>query len=179
MGLLLLTLMHVFLPCSMVAGMGTQGQLGNGVLGSGDQEYWSRTPVVVTGGHLFSAVCTGFEHSCALEPLGQAWCWGERGRTRACAGLGPRIHGNCSLPSIDRRYVADLLCLPRTLVAGDGLRGQLGTGTTETSSAVPVQVTGGHTFRSITCGRFHSCALDEEGHAWCWGEAAGQQLLRR
>lgn len=33
-----------------------------------------------------------------------------------------------------------------------------------------VAVAGGHTFSSITCGIDHTCALDGEGQAWCWGE---------
>ena len=70
------------------------------------------------------------------------------------------------------------LCCTPALCAGVGGNGQLGTGS-EDSSAVPVQVAGGHTFRAITCGRFHSCALDEEGRSWCWGKAAGQQLSWR
>lgn len=34
-------------------------------------------PVEVLGGHSFVAVCNGYDHSCAVEPSGKAWCWGE------------------------------------------------------------------------------------------------------
>lgn len=34
---------------------------------------------------------------------------------------------------------------------------------------MPVALAGGLRFRSITCGGFHTCALDGEGQAWCLG----------
>lgn len=52
--------------------------------------------------------------------------------------------------------------------AGKNDDGQLGTIRT-TSSAVPVKVAGITTFGSITCGGSHSCSLDGQGQAWCWG----------
>lgn len=48
------------------------------------------------------------------------------------------------------------------------MSGELGNNTTS-SSARPVAVAGGHTFRSIDCGYQHTCALDDSGKAWCWG----------
>lgn len=36
-------------------------------------------------------------------------------------------------------------------------------------SYVPVEVAGGHTLQSISGGSYHSCALDGQGQAWCWG----------
>ena len=58
-------------PPLLGAGNGSLGQLGNGL---GNK---SNVPVEVLGGHSFAAVCTGFQHSCAVEPSGKAWCWGE------------------------------------------------------------------------------------------------------
>ena len=28
---------------------------------------------------------------------------------------------------------------------------------------------GGHTFSRLTAGHYHTCALDSDGKAWCWG----------
>jgi alpha-tubulin suppressor-like RCC1 family protein len=57
-------------------------------------------------------------------------------------------------------------------------RGQLGDGTTN-ARLVPQAVTGGHTFRLITAGGFdigHTCALTEQGEAYCWGDNERGQL---
>jgi len=62
---------------------------------------------------------------------------------------------------------------------GDNFAGQLGTATTSTCvfsscSLVPVPVTcpAGEIckFRSLAAGGDHTCAVDTNGKAWCWGE---------
>jgi hypothetical protein len=47
--------------------------------------------------------------------------------------------------------------------------GQLGTGTADPFSAVPMPVAGGRAFAAVYVGNFYSCALDTEGQAFCWG----------
>ena len=34
-------------------------------------------PVAVSGGHPFTSVSAGGSHTCAIDPSGQAWCWGH------------------------------------------------------------------------------------------------------
>ena len=60
-----------------LAGDGSYGQLGNGTANVTEGPSSSDVPILVSGNHSFATVCTGFTHSCALEPSGQAWCWGE------------------------------------------------------------------------------------------------------
>lgn len=55
------------------------------------------------------------------------------------------------------------------LGAGFDGNGRLGRGS-QGNSSTPVEVAGGHTFQSIACGGSHTCAIDDEGRAWCWGE---------
>lgn len=122
------------------AGDASYGQLGDGQ-GNGDfGSLSSNVPVEVAGGRSFAAGCTGQFHSCALEPSGQAWCWGR------------------------------------------GSAGQLGAGSNAVKeiSLTPVAVSGNHVFRSITCGAWHTCALDDQGRAWCWGRYCrfGKRFLR-
>ena len=40
----------------------------------------------------------------------------------------------------------------------------------------PTQVSGETTFASVTAGHFHSCALEADGTAWCWGEGSNGAL---
>jgi alpha-tubulin suppressor-like RCC1 family protein len=52
---------------------------------------------------------------------------------------------------------------------GDNFRGQLGTITTQERLPAPAAVKGGLTFRSISAGYDHVCAVTTEGAAYCWG----------
>lgn len=54
---------------------------------------------------------------------------------------------------------------------GENSHRQLGDpGTTSPNSGVPVKVTGGHAFKSIATGQFHTCAVDTAGVVFCWGQ---------
>jgi alpha-tubulin suppressor-like RCC1 family protein len=43
-------------------------------------------------------------------------------------------------------------------------------------SVEPVLVLGGHQFKSISAGKYHTCGLTENGEAWCWGLNSTGQL---
>lgn len=58
-------------------GDGSDGQLGNGQGTFVPESYNTSVPVQVVGDTSFAQVCTGDRHTCALEPSGKAWCWGE------------------------------------------------------------------------------------------------------
>ena len=54
---------------------------------------------------------------------------------------------------------------------GENSHRQLGDpATTGSNSGVPVKVTGGHAFKSIATGQFHTCAVDTVGVVFCWGQ---------
>ena len=61
---------------------------------------------------------------------------------------------------------------------GSNGSGQLGIGSAEPSSLVPVPLAApeGVRFTAVAAGKLHTCALDEEGLAWCWGYNDSGQL---
>lgn len=59
---------------------------------------------------------------------------------------------------------------------GDGKYGQLGNGARELVYEQPVQVLGGHTFLALATGASHTCGIDADGQAWCWGKGDDGEL---
>ena len=61
---------------------------------------------------------------------------------------------------------------------GNNGSGQLGIGSAEPSGLVPAPVAmpDGVRFTHVAVGSLHTCALDEEGRAWCWGTNEAGQL---
>lgn len=62
-------------------GLGTNGQLGNGMFAN------ASAPQTVGGGMQLRGVSTGKYHACALDPNGNAWCWGYDGQAQLGRGL--------------------------------------------------------------------------------------------
>ncbi len=52
---------------------------------------------------------------------------------------------------------------------GRNTTGQLGIGSTGGVHSAPTSVTGGHSFRSISGGWYHSCGVTTADDAYCWG----------
>jgi len=126
-----------------------------------------------------TAVSTSRNNSCAiLAADGSVVCWGDGssgklgdGRTVASAvpvaviGLGPGVQqisaGVFHTCAIDAAGAAKCW--------GSGTEGRLGNGSTSDSST-PVQVSGLTSgVRSIAAGAVHTCAIDADGAAKCWG----------
>jgi hypothetical protein len=59
---------------------------------------------------------------------------------------------------------------------GSGTNGRLGTGTTADSPTPTPIALAGVTLTHITAGSRHTCALDETGQAYCWGEGSSGRL---
>lgn len=142
--------------------------------------------------------------TCGLK-RGQAWCWGTDldgglgtgGVSSGCGGTSDQNSG-CSFEPVPAAEGFTF----RRLAAGGSLRrpylpynrvtcgldadgkawcwgsdayGTRGDGIGPGGLPVPRAVAGGHTFTSVSVGYHHSCAIDTDGAAWCWGyEIAGE-----
>ncbi len=125
----------------------------------------------------YAAVSVGAEHTCAVDIMARALCWGENQA------------GQLGLGDTDRRLVPAVVQGPSfaSIAAGGGhtcgiatdgwtycwgtsLFGQMGNGTTGLAgSTTPVRTSGDHQFVAIGAGDAHTCGLTLGGVAWCWG----------
>jgi alpha-tubulin suppressor-like RCC1 family protein len=169
-------------------GLNYFGQLGNptnsGVLGVANL-----TPLAVSGGHTFVAIAAGADHTCALTPLGVAWCWGDN----TYLALGdPSISGTVQVNPTPTTVTGGLTFA--ALSAGNGFTcgltgagaaycwgqnffGQLGTTIAlGQASATPEAVSGGLQFADIKTGGSQTCGLTPTGAGYCWGSNSSGQL---
>ena len=159
-------------------GANYSGELGTGTFGGN-----SAVPVPVSGGIAFRSIVGASSYTCGIAVDSTAWCWG----TNSEGQLGDSSTTNRAQPVMVRgglkfvdlaaggsQYYAFTCGVTATGVAycwGDGSKGQLGTGVTD-SSTVPVAVTGGLSFTRIAAGRSgnsFACGVTSGGSAYCWG----------
>jgi alpha-tubulin suppressor-like RCC1 family protein len=156
-------------------GFNTYGQLGNGATA----EFVARNPVAVAGTLQYRQVSAGGYHSCAVTTTNKAYCWGDgqygqigdgttssRFTPRAVQGglTFGRVSGGlfqtCGETTGDRAY-----CW------GYNGHGQVGDGTSgvDNQALTPAAVQGGHVFKQVATGGYHSCGVVSGDQAWCWG----------
>jgi alpha-tubulin suppressor-like RCC1 family protein len=160
-------------------GMGSnQGPLIEATLGDnqcGVYATWyscSTVPVLVAGGLNVSAVVGG-NLRCALTTGGAAYCWAHFQLDDSGNGVAHpvAVGGGHSFASLSGGYnhVCAVTSGGAAYCWGDNYQGQLGDGTT-TSTLVPVAVTRGLGFASVSSGlNAFTCGLTVSGAAYCWG----------
>ena len=159
------------------------GSNGNGQLGDGSTDN-RLLPVAVSGGHTFSMIAAGAGHTCGLTSAGAAYCWGfnmfgQLGDSSAPIHLLPvAVSGGLTFSTIAAGAGHTCGVASGTFAAwcwGYNANGQLGDNST-TDHHVPVAVSGGHTFSTISAGYEHMCGLTSAGAAYCWGSNGNGQL---
>ena len=104
----------------------------------------SRFPVPVAGRMKFVSVSAGSFHACAIDVEGAVWCWGDA--EDGSLGVQP---------------VPDLCPVNGPMFGANVL---------QQCAHSPVHVPLPGRFVAISSGANTSCALDDQGTAWCWGE---------
>jgi alpha-tubulin suppressor-like RCC1 family protein len=147
------------------------GQLGTGGVTS------SEGPVPVDTEVRFQRLAAGAMHTCGLDLGGAAWCWGfnqggqlgdgtSENRDRPVPVLGGRTFVDIAAGT----YVTCGLDAEGALWCwGANSSGQLGTGALDAGSPTPVPVRSEVPFVRLAAGEAHVCAVDADGHVWCWG----------
>jgi alpha-tubulin suppressor-like RCC1 family protein len=165
-------------------GANLSGQLGNGTIAG-----VSSTPVSVSlpSGTTVTAIAGGGFHSLALTSGGQVLAWGNNGSGQL--GNGTTTNSSTpvqvSLPSGTTvtaiaggaGHSLAVTSSGQVLAWGRNFEGQLGNGTT-TSSSTPVQVSlpSGTTVTAIASGDNHSLALTSTGQVLAWGDNVAGEL---
>ena len=168
--------------CVLTAGGGANcwGQNGYGQLGDGTLIQRS-VPAEVVGLSLMSGgqvIAAGERHTCALTTGGGVKCWGynEYGQLGDGTTHGSSVPVEVSGLASSVQAIAAGAAHTCALTTGGGVKcwgynghGQLGDGTTH-SSSVPVDVSGlSSGVQAIATGRYHTCALTTGGGVKCWG----------
>ena len=147
--------------------------------------------VVAAAALTFQQMSGGRGHSCALTSNNAAWCWGDN----ATGALGT---GDATGPEGGFGYNGPIPCSSRptpvmggrqfrSISAGDGYTcaittdfraycwglnsfSELGIGSSVYQSATPLAVAGGHQFRQIDAGVYHTCGVSyPDNRLYCWG----------
>ncbi len=162
------------------------GDNSSGALGDGTTTE-SRTPVAVSGGHLFAQITVGGNagggFACGVDLEGAAYCWGNNYNAQLGDGTNTdryvptAVMGGHRWEKLDAAFnaVCGIATDGVTYCWGRNVVGQVGDGTTEERSE-PTAVSGGHTFVDIATGAFAACGLEANGTAYCWGGNGVGQL---
>ena len=133
---------------------------------------------------VFASVSAGDLHSCGFTIHGVVYCWGNN----ATDQLGT---GSATSTSEPTPIASDLTFRSVTTGSlhscglttdgagycwGANAYGQRGIGGATANQTTPQPVAGNLTFRSLSAGRWHTCAVTTTGAAYCWGANSSGQL---
>jgi alpha-tubulin suppressor-like RCC1 family protein len=176
-------------------GYNNYGQLGSSV--NNGTMTPNPSPTLVASGAVVGVrqVAIGYAHTCALRDDGRVSCWGDN----SIGQLGSDSNSGTTIPNpvpilIDDSELTNVRQIAVGRAHGCGLRGdgralcwglnsfgQLGHGTnstTNTPNPAPALIDAGALagVELIVAGNYHSCAVQGDGRALCWGRNSHGQL---
>jgi alpha-tubulin suppressor-like RCC1 family protein len=130
-------------------------------------------------------ISSGGAHTCAINEVGEAYCWGNNpdgrlGDGTNTARLRPRlVTGGHTWASITAGWIhtCGITTDGQGFCWGAGGSGRLGNGSTANSSVPePIAVTDGDTWQILSAGYEHTCGVAADGTGYCWGRNNTRQL---
>ena len=133
-------------------------------------------------GHGWNQVTSGLSYSCAIDEHNDAWCWGDgsdgrlgNGETSGTFPDPVKITGR-TFSSLSASYFH--ACGKSTdgvYCWGVGESGRLGNDD-EASRSTPTRVENTEYYSHVAPGGEHTCGINENERAYCWGSDVGGQL---
>lgn len=131
-----------------------------------------------------ASIAAGGAHSCAITSVGELFCWGDDssgqvgdGAGAHEAGLAVPVLADAVQVDAGRAHTCAVTVNGAAYCWGDGEQGQLGDGAgADRDAPAAVAALSDRVLVEITTGARHSCAIDDEGSAWCWGDGTHGQL---
>lgn len=140
--------------------------------------YWCSTkPAPVASTLAFEMLSLGSGFSCGLATSQWLNCWGldsqgqlGNGSTNSQQAPGLIVGSTASFTAVSAgaAHACGLTSTKALYCWGANSQGQLGNGTTTTSSG-PVAVAGGYNWVAVSTGDYHTCGVTVGGAAVCWG----------
>lgn len=149
----------------------------------------AQAEVATTAALAFWQLSAGQNHTCGVTTDARAYCWGDDFYGQLGTGVtGPWrdsvpavVLGGLSFRNVSAGtfHTCGVTTSNRVYCWGENSYdqgvGALGDGTT-TTRYTPVAVVGGHSFRQVTAGGEHTCAVTPTDVGFCWGRNAEGQL---
>jgi alpha-tubulin suppressor-like RCC1 family protein len=156
---------------------------GDGAIGDGTTTTRTK-PAKIAGGVTFVQVRAGGNHSCGWNGVGKVYCWGANDEGQLGDGTRERKLSPIAVPYVP----ASAQVSPggaHTCAAtldhyawcwGRNNHGQIGDGSTTRWLSPNPASNDGHKMDATAAGNFHTCALDRDNRAYCWGANDEGQL---
>lgn len=138
---------------------------------------------------VWAQVALGGDHACAIKTDGSLWCWGDNWYDQLGSTVNTgtdvanpvplRVGTDASWTSVDVGYSSSCgIRADHSLWCwGGNFDGQLGDpANTDFKTPTPGRVGGGATWRAVSVGFRHACAIRTDGTLWCWGADGSGQL---
>ncbi|MFT4309740.1 MAG: RCC1 domain-containing protein [Candidatus Woesearchaeota archaeon] len=157
------------------------GSAANGRLGNGFSVGREETPVLIDAGQPYQTVSAGVDHTCALRPGGEAYCWGRNNNGQLGTGDNddssiPVRAGTMSFIMIDTgQYFScgiEMTAERRVLCWGSNQNSRAGQSSPPNTILTPGYVQPAalnENIRTISVGGRHACAIATDNDAYCWG----------
>ena len=122
-----------------------------------------------------AAIATGYQHSCALDDDGRAWCWGRNGSGQVGDGT-TEDRATPVAVSTSQRFSNISTGFGTTCAIN--LAGEMYCwGRGPINSLVPQAVATDTRFVDVASGGFHNCAIATDGRIYCWGMRSSEGQL--